>query len=320
MNDEIKKFVVGDLDNGQRLDKFLSAQMPEFSRNEIQKFGIVKIPDKKIKLSDRVKVGDIFAVSLPIKTESNKIIAAKKNEFPLDILYEDNDIIVVNKPRGVAMYPGAGREDDTMVARVLAHTNLSNLSGDMRPGVVHRLDKDTSGIVIFAKSDAAMRTLTATFAAHDLIRKYIAFVWGIPNWETADIFGNIGRSTKNRQKMTMLKVGGKPAQTQVRVVNAWAHFGISKLECTLLTGRTHQIRVHLSSHGFPVVCDPVYGRGTSRLGSVKDLDLLDFIKTHHGQMLHAAVLELHHPITNELLKFRSKLPTDMKELQEILSN
>ncbi len=188
----------------------------------------------------------------------------------------------------------------------------------MRPGVVHRLDKDTSGVMVFAKSDAAFRGLVKTFSEHDLTRKYIAFVWGIPNWEEADITGNIARSSRNRQKMTMVKSGGKPAHTEVAVVNAWSRAGVSQMRCTLFTGRTHQIRVHLSAHGFPVLCDPLYGRGSAKLGIVKDADLLDFLKTHDGQMLHAEVLEFVHPVTGAKMKFKAKTPDDMMELKYIL--
>ena len=328
MNNETRIFTVEESDAGLRLDKFLAQKMPEFSRSEIQRFvesevWNVKCEIKECKLSDKVKFGQKLIVEISSNNNSTShftLHTSRSNNIPLEILYEDSDIIVVNKPRGVAMYPGAGRETDTLVHAVLAHANLSELGGAMRPGVVHRLDKDTSGVVLFAKSDAAFRALVKTFSAHDLTRKYIAFVWGIPNWESADITGNIGRSARNRQKMTMLKVGGKEAETKVDVVSAWSHYGISKLRCTLLTGRTHQIRVHLSAHGFPVVCDPLYGRGTNRLGSVKEPALLEFLKTHHGQMLHAEVLELKHPVTGEPLKFKSKLPDDMKELQEILNS
>ncbi len=316
-----RTFIAKESDVSLRLDKFLVYLMPEFSRSEIQKFSVKRLPDTgEIKFSDKIKLGDEIQVIIPEKQQKQLPAVNKKNQFKLDVLFEDDDVIVVNKPRGVAMYPGAGRETDTLVQRVLSHTNLSSSGGEMRPGVVHRLDKDTSGIVIFAKSDAAHKSLTKTFAWHDLTRKYIAFIWGVPNWTTADISGNIGRSARNRQKMTMLKIGGKPAQTQAEVIDAWAEEGISKLRCTLLTGRTHQIRVHLSAHGFPVICDPLYGRGTTRLGSIKNPELLEFVKTHHGQMLHAEVLELKHPITGEMLKFKSKLPADMKELQDILES
>jgi len=239
----------------------------------------------------------------------------------LDIVYEDADIIVVNKPRGIAMYPGAGRDTGTLVQSVLAYTNLSSVGiAGARPGVVHRLDKDTSGAVVFAKTDAAHRKLFEVFAAHDIVRKYIAFVWGVPNWESADITGNIGRSTRNRQKMTMQKIGGKPAHTTVEVLNVWPRANVSQLRCTLETGRTHQIRVHLSAHGFPVLCDPTYGNARARLGAVRDPELLDFIRAHSGQMLHAEVLEFAHPISGAPLKFRAKLPVEMEELKSILNS
>ena len=218
------------------------------------------------------------------------------------------------------MYPSAGNKTGTLVQNILSHTHLSALGGDTRPGVVHRLDKDTSGVMVFAKSDAAYRGLVKIFSEHDLIRKYIAFVWGIPNWEEAEITGNIARSSRNRQKMTMVKSGGKPAHTDAAVVTAWPRAGVSQMRCTLFTGRTHQIRVHLSSHGFPVLCDPLYGRGSAKLGTVKDSELLDFLKTHDGQMLHAEVLEFNHPVTGTRMRFKTKLPDDMLELKYILED
>lgn len=317
---EKRVFTVTESDAGQRMDKFLATALPDFSRNEVQRFEIRKIVgDEKlpVKSSEKIKLGDQYEVDVPT-SESVTEQLKPSTDFELNIIFEDDDIIVINKPRGVVMYPAAGNITGTLVQNVLAHTNLSGLGGTMRPGIVHRLDKDTSGVVILAKTDAAFRELVKTFAAHDLTRKYIAFVWGIPTWETADITGNIARSTRNRQKMTMVKAGGKEAQTEVAVVNMWPREKISELRCTLLTGRTHQIRVHLSTHGFPLLCDPVYGRGTTRMGSVKDPELLDFLKNHDGQMLHAEVLELKHPITGENLRFKTRLPADMQELKDIL--
>lgn len=173
--------------------------------------------------------------------------------------------------------------------------------------------------MVFAKSDAAYRNLVKMFSVHDLTRQYIAFVWGVPNWTGADITGNIARSSRNRQKMTMVKTGGKPAHTVVDVLNVWTRSGVSEFRCTLLTGRTHQIRVHLSAHGFPVLCDPVYGHGSSRLGSVKNPDLLEFLREHSGQMLHAQVLEFAHPVTGEKMRFKTGLPDDMLELKYVLN-
>ena len=323
MPENIRTFTVSDADSGIRLDKFLALQMPDFSRNEIQKLRInivtpAKAGAKETKLSNKVKPGEEYSVEIPEKIQPFSLKASRISSNDLDILFEDDDIIIVNKPRGVVMYPAAGNHEDTLVQNILAHTELSQLGGATRPGVVHRLDKDTSGVVVLAKSDAAFRSLVKTFAAHDLTRKYIAFVWGVPNWESADITGNIARSSRNRQKMTMVKRGGKEAETSVDVVNIWGREKISELRCTLLTGRTHQIRVHLSAHGFPVLCDPVYGRGSARLGSVKNRELLEFLKNHDGQMLHAEVLEFIHPITGAKMRFKSKLPDDMQELKEIL--
>ena len=314
-----REFIITEADVGLRLDKYLCGQMPEFSRSEIQKFSVSR-GGAAVKFSDKVRLGEMYIVVVP---DAPKTTVAADNiscDFDLDILYQDDDIIVINKPRGIVMYPSAGNKTGTLVQNLLCYTNLSALGGDVRPGVVHRLDKDTSGVMVFAKSDRAYRELVKIFSTHDLTRKYDAFVWGVPNWESATITGNIARSSRNRQKMTIVKSGGKPAETQVLVVDAWSRMGISHFKCNLLTGRTHQIRVHLSAHGFPVLCDGLYGREKSRLGTVKNPDLLDFLKTHSGQMLHAEVLEFIHPITGEKMHFKTRLPDDMMELKYILDN
>lgn len=316
---DIRELIVSDTDEIVRIDKFLATQMPEFSRSEIQKF-LISRPDGSVpKLSEKVRVGDTFIVQIPHQ-ETTVATDNISSDFDLDILFEDEDIIVVNKPRGVVMYPSAGNKTGTLVQNILAHTHLSALGGETRPGVVHRLDKDTSGIMVFAKSDAAFRALVQMFSAHDLTRKYITFVWGVPNWTEAEITGNIARSSRNRQKMSMVKTGGKPSHTDVAVVNAWSRVGVSQMRCTLYTGRTHQIRLHLSAHGFPVLCDPLYGRGSTRLGSVRNEELLEFLKNHDGQMLHAEVLEFKHPTTGEMMRFKTRMPDDMLELKEILED
>lgn len=301
-----------------RIDKFLSAQMPEFSRSEIQRFVVRRTDGNTPKFSEKIRPGDEFVVEVPAP-QTDVATENISTDFELEILFEDDDIIVINKPRGVVMYPSAGNKTGTLVQNILAHTHLSALGGDTRPGVVHRLDKDTSGVMVFAKSDAAFRGLVKTFSEHDLTRKYDTFVWGIPNWEEAEITGNIARSSRNRQKMTMVKSGGRHSHTDVTVIDAWPRVGISQMRCTLFTGRTHQIRVHLSAHGFPVLCDPLYGRGATKLGTVKNPDLLDFLKSHDGQMLHASVLEFSHPVTGEKMRFKSHLPDDMMELKYLLS-
>lgn len=314
---EIRIFTVDTENTGIRIDKFLSNHMPDFSRSEIQKFDIKRANGGSLKLSDKTKMGDEYIVTIDDKKTDVAYDNISK-DFDLDILYEDDDIIVIDKPRGVVMYPSAGNKTGTLVQNLLSWTHLSALGGMTRPGVVHRLDKDTSGVMVFAKSDAAYRGLVKMFSAHDLTRKYIAFVWGVPTWGGADITGNIARSSRNRQKMSMVKSGGKPAHTIVNVMDVWPRANISMFRCTLMTGRTHQIRVHLSSHGFPVLCDPLYGREKSHIGSIKDKALSDFIKNHHGQMLHAEVLEFNHPITDAKMHFKSRIPVDMMELKEIL--
>lgn len=301
-----------------RIDKFLSTQMPEFSRSEIQRFVVRRTDGNTPKFSEKIRPGDEFVVEVPAP-QTDVATENISTDFELEILFEDDDIIVINKPRGVVMYPSAGNKTGTLVQNILAHTHLSALGGDTRPGVVHRLDKDTSGVMVFAKSDAAFRGLVKIFSEHDLTRKYDTFVWGIPNWEEAEITGNIARSSRNRQKMTMVKSGGRHSHTDVTVIDAWPRVGISQMRCTLFTGRTHQIRVHLSAHGFPVLCDPLYGRGATKLGTVKNPDLLDFLKSHDGQMLHASVLEFSHPVTGEKMRFKSHLPDDMMELKYLLS-
>ncbi|MBO4583236.1 MAG: RluA family pseudouridine synthase [Alphaproteobacteria bacterium] len=313
---DTREFIVDTESVGMRLDKFLVSQLPTFSRSEIQRFTVTR-DGRGIKFSEKVKPGDKIVVQIP-PVQTDVATENISDDLDLEILYQDDDIIVVNKPRGVVMYPAAGNKTGTLVQNILAHTHLSALGGPTRPGIVHRLDKDTSGVVVLAKSDAAYRELVKTFSAHNLTRKYIAFVWGVPNWTGADITGNIARSSRNRQKMTMVKSGGKPAHTVVEVLDAWPRDGVSEFRCTLMTGRTHQIRVHLSSHGFPVLCDGVYGRASARLGSVKNPDLLEFIKTHSGQMLHAQILEFNHPITGAPMKFKTNLPDDMLELREVL--
>ncbi len=316
---DVRKFFVDENNVGIRVDKFLSAQMPDFSRSEIQKFDIKRLNGGAVKLSEKTKLGDEFVVNV-LEKKSDIARDNISSDFDLEVLYEDDDIIVINKPRGIVMYPSAGNKTGTLVQNLLAHTHLSALGGETRPGVVHRLDKDTSGVMVFAKSDVAYRALVKMFSAHDLTRKYIAFVWGVPTWGGADITGNIARSSRNRQKMSMVKSGGKPAHTIVNVADVWTKNNISLFRCTLLTGRTHQIRVHLSSHGFPVLCDPLYGREKSHVGSVKDPELLNFLKNHDGQMLHAEVLEFVHPTTGEKMHFKSRMPDDMMELKEILDN
>lgn len=295
-----------------RTDKFLAIMMPEFSRSEIQRM------TKNFDNAHKLKVGEELCIEIPVPQDLQVKTPTKKRKISIPILYEDDDVIAVNKPRGMVMYPAVGNKTGTLVQELLGYCRLSPLGGDVRPGVVHRIDKDTSGVIILAKSDAAFRTLTQIFSKHKLVRKYIAFVWGIPTWTAADITGNIARSSRNRQKMSMVKTGGKPAHTEVEVMNVWTRANVSELRCTLFTGRTHQIRVHLSAHGFPVLTDPIYGRGKEHRLHLSELG--NFLENHDGQCLHAEILELAHPVTGEPLKIHAKLPDDLEELKSVLNN
>jgi len=305
-----------------RIDKFLKEKLPNFSRTEIQKFEVKKIIENKefdVKFSDLVKIGDEFKVVLPEeKLELNELKLS--STIKLSIIYEDEDIIVIDKPRNIVVYPSVGNYENTLVQNILSYTNLASIGKTVRPGVVHRLDKDTSGVMIFAKSILAYTELLKTFSTHNLVRKYIAFTWGIPNWETAEITGNISRSRYNRQKMSIVQKGGKNAETNIEVINVWNKENISEFRCKLLTGRTHQIRVHLSSHGFPIIGDEIYGKDSKKIGSLKNKNLFEFIKKQKGQLLHAELLELDHPVTKKKMIFKSKLPIDMQTLKNLLNN
>ncbi|MDR2268563.1 MAG: RluA family pseudouridine synthase [Rickettsiales bacterium] len=310
-------FAISENDAGIRVDKFLAGQIPNFSRGEIQKM------QKNFDNSRKLKTGDVVEIEIPELTTDREPSAEKNDKLPADssklsIIFEDDDIIAIDKPRGMVMYPAAGNKTGTLTQELQKYCVLSKLGGDIRPGVVHRIDKNTSGVVVLAKTDIAFRALVKTFSEHKLIRKYIAFVWGVPTWTTAEIEGNIARNSRNRKKMSMVKSGGRIAKTSAEVINVWTRAGVSELRCTLFTGRTHQIRVHLSAHGMGVLTDPLYGRGKE--SKIKPGPLLYFLRGHTGQCLHAETLELNHPITGTPLKFRAPLPDDLKELKETLDN
>jgi len=238
-----------------------------------------------------------------------------------EILFEDEHIIAAVKPRGISTHPGAGKETDTFMHALAAHTTLSNIGAPDRPGIVHRLDKDTSGILVAAKTDQAHLKLAEIFSEKSATRKYTAFVWGVPNWDRAEITGNIQRSKRNRKKMALVKVGGKPATTLAETVSVWPRAGVSELKCELITGRTHQIRVHLTTHGFPLIGDKTYGKSSHRINSIKPTPLLEFFKNWTGgQMLHAGTLDFNHPITGKPLKLRAPLPEDLKLLKSLLDD
>src|SRR6516165_9605846 len=304
---------------GQRLDRFLSERLPGLSRTRVQSLikqghasrGGATIEDVKY----RVKPGDRFELTLPSVAPSG----VGPESIPLNIVYEDDALIVIDKPAGLVVHPGAGHSTGTLVNALVAHCgeSLSGIGGVARPGIVHRLDKDTSGLMVIAKTDVAHRGLAELFARHDLERVYLAFTRGAPKRAGGTIRTQIGRSSRDRKKMAVLPRGGREAVTHYKVER---HFGsearplAARIACRLETGRTHQIRVHLASKGAPCLGDPVYGSGAPAepvRRAVAEAGL-------QRQALHAAVLGFRHPATGEMLRFESPLPADMAWLEELL--
>lgn len=296
---KMQKYTVLEEHNGLRLDKFLST-VSEFSRSRIS--SLIKkgnlIPD--FPADYPVKTGEIFQLKIP---EATPAIPLPEN-MSLDILYEDNDIIVLNKSAGIVVHPGAGNYTGTLVNALLAHCgdSLSGIGGVIRPGIVHRIDKETSGILVVAKNDAAHHGLAEQFEVHSIHRLYQAVVYGIPS-TCGTVRGNIGRSPHNRQKMAIVEGRGKPAITHYKLIKPLFNGKASLIECTLETGRTHQIRVHMTSLGHPLVGDKLYGSTPKATPEI--------LKLFPRHALHAAELGFTHPITKEKLFFKAKMPKDM---------
>jgi 23S rRNA pseudouridine1911/1915/1917 synthase len=311
---------------GQRLDRFLSERLPSLSRTRVQaliKQGHAGLGGAKIEdVTYRVKPGDRFVLELPPALPTT----LAPEEIPLDIVYEDDALIVIDKPAGLVVHPGAGNPQGTLVNALIAHCgeSLSGIGGVARPGIVHRLDKDTTGLMVIAKTDQAHRALAGQFADHgrtgELERGYLALVLGAPSRPQGSIAASIGRHPTSRTKMAVLPEKGREAVTHWRVL---ATFGrgegkegaiASLLECTLETGRTHQVRVHLAHIGHPLVGDPLYGQGfKSKLRKLPE-PLREKIAALRRQALHAAHLTFIHPVTGTLLEFNSALPPDLAEI------
>jgi 23S rRNA pseudouridine1911/1915/1917 synthase len=238
----------------------------------------------------------------------------------LDIRYEDEHLLVVDKPAGLVVHPAPGNLDRTLVNALLAHCgdSLVGIGGVKRPGIVHRLDKDTSGLMVVAKSELAHARLAADFAARRISRAYFAVVWGVPLPPSGEIAGNIGRSPVNRKKMAVLPRGGRAALTRYRVLREFRGIAAA-LECRLATGRTHQIRVHLSERGHPLIGDPLYGSSrTGRRSKLLPESVRGPVTAFPRQALHAQTLGFIHPISQESLEFKSELPSDIKLLLDML--
>ena len=279
--------------DGVRLDAFISSEL-DISRSlaaELIDSGKVTVNGKLAKKSNKVMAGNEVSVELPELVEPE----ALPEDIPLDIVYEDDDLLVVNKPKGMVVHPAPGNPDGTLVNALLYHCkdSLSGINGVMRPGIVHRIDKDTSGLLIVAKNDAAHRSLAEQIKEHSFTREYRAVVYGNLKQDSGTVNAPIGRDPKNRQRMAIVYVNSKPAVTHYEVLQRFE--GFTYIKCRLETGRTHQIRVHMASLGHPIAGDPVYGPKK-------------VITKLQGQCLHAGLIGFIHPKTHNYLEFTSEVP------------
>ena len=282
-----------------RLDAYIASKQTDLSRSNIQKLienGEILVNNSKKKMSYKVQEGDVVQINVPEAREAN----IKPENIPIDIVYQDNDIIVVNKPKGLVVHPANGNPDGTLVNAIMAicKDGLSGIGGELRPGIVHRLDKDTSGLLIVAKNDKAHRIMSEQIKNRKVRKIYIALVKGVVAEKEATIDMPIGRSTKDRKKMAVRK-DGKEAVTHFKVLKRYQNYTL--LEVKIDTGRTHQIRVHMAEIGHPVVGDMVYSSGKNEFGV-------------EGQMLHAKSLDFKHPITGKQMHLEAPLPQYFQEV------
>jgi len=304
---------------GERLDRVLARNHQELSRARIQSLieggrliaGGATITDANY----RVKPGERLTLKIPPARPARP----EPQDIPLRIAYEDDHLLVVDKPAGLVVHPAAGNPDGTLVNALIAHCgeSLSGIGGERRPGIVHRLDKDTSGLMVVAKTDGAHIGLSNALSARTLTREYNALLWGVPDPRDGEIEGDIGRSRRNRKKMDVLREGGKAALTRYRVERAYGRVA-SLVACRLATGRTHQIRVHMTHIGHPVVGDPLYGGRHQALTETLPVELQEKLAGFRRQALHARRIAFHHPATNEVIDLQSPLPDDMAALVDSL--
>jgi 23S rRNA pseudouridine1911/1915/1917 synthase len=306
--------------SASRLDRALADALPELSRARLRALmeaGAVTRNGEAVRDASGRAVPGTYRVEVPPPAAA----LPEPQDLPLDVLFEDADLIVVNKPAGMAVHPGPGVPDGTLVNALLHHcgASLSGIGGVARPGIAHRLDKETSGVMVAAKTDAAHQGLAALFAAHDIERSYIALVRGAPRPPAGEIRTRIGRSAHDRMKMAVLKSGGREAVTHYRTERTFGPPGAplaARVTCRLETGRTHQIRVHMASLGSPCLGDPVYGSGAPAAAVREALRESGLAR----QALHAAVLGFVHPVTGKGLRFESTPPPDMAALEARLSD
>lgn len=317
----IYSYLIPETLNKERIDKAIVKLCQEFSRSQIQK----SIKNQKVTLNGHIisdfnaKVSLDDQVVIEIEPEVQAHIEAKKVDF--DIVYEDADLMVINKPIGLTVHPGAGNHNDTLVNGLLYHSNnLSDMGGEIRPGIVHRLDKDTSGLMVVAKNNHAHNSLAEQITTRNLQRKYKALIWGTMRPLEGVINMPIMRCANDRLKMTTARFGGKEAITHYKTIEILAGGLFSLIECTLETGRTHQIRVHLSHNRHSVVGDQVYGNNTRKISGIAE-HLRPILTAFTHQALHSYYISFTHPRTNELLEFTIEIEAEfLKLIEQIRSN
>ena len=318
------KFSVDEKDSGKRLDKYLAENINEFTRSFLKK----SIKEKQVKLnntilfnpSTKVKYKDQIIINIIDKNSQNVI----PKKIKLDIIHEDKDILIVNKPKGMVVHPGANNYENTLVNALLYKykTNLSDVNGDLRPGIVHRIDKETSGLLVVAKNNLTHASLGDQFSKHTIKRKYLCLSWGVIRPLNGKIITLITRDKKNRQLMTVSDIKGKKAITNYKTIKVFNIIDIPKislLECELETGRTHQIRVHLKYKGTSLLGDKQYGKKNIKFKKINNNFFIKLNKLS-GQALHAKTLEFTHPKTKKWLSFSSDLPDGFKKILNLLEN
>ena len=312
-----QQLVYPDDRSGERLDSFLAESLPELTRSQIKKM----ISNRQVLLAGvpakaglKLKGGELIEVVLP----EPEAIEAIPEDIPLKILYEDQHLIVIDKEAGMVVHPAAGHSRGTLVNALLSHcTDLAGIGGELRPGIVHRIDKDTSGVMVVTKNDRSHQSLAAQFKKHTVKRRYLALVHGLPQVSQGTVDRPIGRHRVERKKMSSQTRQGKPAITHWKVLKRFDADRLSLVELILETGRTHQIRVHFAEMHLPLVADPLYGN-RSRVNTIKDLELRRLIAKLPGQALHAQLLGFVHPASGEYMEFVSEIPEPFQAIMNYL--
>ncbi len=317
---------VGEAEAGTRLDAFLAARFPQYSRNRLKDLileGVVSVDGTpNVTPKYRVRPSESITLAAPDPVDAEP----QGEDIALDILFEDEHLIVINKPAGLVVHPAPGNEEGTLVNALIHHcgASLRGIGGVRRPGIVHRLDKDTSGVMVAAKTEAAHNGLAAQFADHGrtgpLEREYTALVWGIPNPLKGTVETLIGRDPGSRLKQAVLRSGGREAITHYRVADKYGgeNFAVAELACALETGRTHQIRVHMAHIGHPLLGDGLYGSGfATKINKLPEPAQIQ-LRALNRQALHASILGFEHPATGAVLRFEAPLPPDMAALRDTL--